>query len=367
MLLPVEKRLENKGVRLGSAFLALCILATCPAYAAAEHKALAGHYYLRGMMEVGSELLLKEDGSYEWFISYGSVDQASKGSWQVDGQEITLKAVGVTDGRVPVTPQESGDWSDYAEYRLRSEMAELESAKRALRCPSMTLASTTNVAYTANAKPDPRLAPKARDALKSLAGLRLAAEQAAEQFADMPSDTGLRAKSDAAVKAFWDQTVVASDLAHASGIGIPNIDGPKTPSKCRPSAAINRNTPAAEWIGRQAVVVIDPKMDMGIPDVGIRVDFANGQSAEGRTDGRGAFFPMPQVYDDVRQVTVSYAKAGLAPAVIPISRKGRVLVILDFDYRAVSPAFSTMTLLRVADGLKPEGGLRGVYTREGAK
>ncbi|MBZ9842876.1 hypothetical protein [Mesorhizobium sp. CA5] len=42
---------------------------------------LAGHYYLNGVMEVGSELLLKKDGSFEFALAYGANDQYGKGCW----------------------------------------------------------------------------------------------------------------------------------------------------------------------------------------------------------------------------------------------------------------------------------------------
>lgn len=60
----------------------------------ATAKSLAGHYYLQGVREVGSELLLKADGSFEWFISYGSVDQFARGRWSVAQDQLELRSVG---------------------------------------------------------------------------------------------------------------------------------------------------------------------------------------------------------------------------------------------------------------------------------
>jgi len=37
--------------------------------------ALAGHYYLKGAMETGSELFLKENGKFEWMLSYRNTDE----------------------------------------------------------------------------------------------------------------------------------------------------------------------------------------------------------------------------------------------------------------------------------------------------
>lgn len=51
-----------------------------------------GHYYLSGVMETGSELLLRADGSFEWYISYGALDQFARGTWRRKGEEIVLVA-----------------------------------------------------------------------------------------------------------------------------------------------------------------------------------------------------------------------------------------------------------------------------------
>lgn len=49
-----------------------------------------GHYYLKGQMEMGSELLLRADGSFAWMISYGAVDQQAQGRWTLKDQAISL-------------------------------------------------------------------------------------------------------------------------------------------------------------------------------------------------------------------------------------------------------------------------------------
>jgi hypothetical protein len=53
-----------------------------------------GHYYLRGVMEVGSELLLKPDGSFEFMLAYGALDQYGKGCWRVDGNRVLVIPAG---------------------------------------------------------------------------------------------------------------------------------------------------------------------------------------------------------------------------------------------------------------------------------
>jgi hypothetical protein len=42
---------------------------------------VAGHYYLSGVREVGSELLLRADGRFQWMFAYGAMDFVAEGRW----------------------------------------------------------------------------------------------------------------------------------------------------------------------------------------------------------------------------------------------------------------------------------------------
>ena len=66
-----------------------CLLGSMTA-TAADTTDPAGHYYLSGMTEVGSELLLKKSGEFEWVLMYGATDMAAQGTWKRDGQRIVL-------------------------------------------------------------------------------------------------------------------------------------------------------------------------------------------------------------------------------------------------------------------------------------
>lgn len=56
----------------------------------ADASGLPGHYYLRGLREVGSELLLSADGSFDYLLSYGAVDIMAHGAWRSDGKHVFL-------------------------------------------------------------------------------------------------------------------------------------------------------------------------------------------------------------------------------------------------------------------------------------
>jgi hypothetical protein len=61
---------------------------------AARGEDLAGHYILQGVMEVGSELLLKSDGSFEYMLAYGAADYWGKGTWRHEDNSVVLNSAG---------------------------------------------------------------------------------------------------------------------------------------------------------------------------------------------------------------------------------------------------------------------------------
>ena len=63
---------------------------------ALEAQALAGHYYLQGVHEVGSELLLHPDGRFEYFLAYGAYDEQATGTWSVQGGRVLLNTAGTS-------------------------------------------------------------------------------------------------------------------------------------------------------------------------------------------------------------------------------------------------------------------------------
>ncbi|AQR69571.1 hypothetical protein BZG29_15450 [Janthinobacterium sp. LM6] len=77
---------------LACAALAWSVSAGVASAAEPAPAALPGHYYLQGVMEAGSELLLKKDGTFEWMLSYGNTDEQASGEWRVSGDLVTLEA-----------------------------------------------------------------------------------------------------------------------------------------------------------------------------------------------------------------------------------------------------------------------------------
>ncbi|MBN9258640.1 MAG: hypothetical protein BGO93_18665 [Mesorhizobium sp. 65-26] len=69
---------------------------------------LAGHYYLNGVMEVGSELLLRKDGSFEFMLAYGANDQYGKGCWVRKGSTVEVIPAGRSSASTHQTPDDRG-------------------------------------------------------------------------------------------------------------------------------------------------------------------------------------------------------------------------------------------------------------------
>ena len=58
--------------------------------AQAAQASLAGEYHLDGVMETGSGLRLRDDGSFEWFFTYGALDLGARGKWKREGDTVVL-------------------------------------------------------------------------------------------------------------------------------------------------------------------------------------------------------------------------------------------------------------------------------------
>ena len=80
--------------------------------------ALAGEYSLDGVMETGSGLLLRSDGSFEWYFSYGALDLGARGSWKRAGDVVELKVAEM--GFPPQMPE-----TKFERLRLRIDGGEL--------------------------------------------------------------------------------------------------------------------------------------------------------------------------------------------------------------------------------------------------
>jgi hypothetical protein len=105
---------------------------------AADSSDLTGHYYLNGVREVGSELILHRDGRYQWMLAYGAADFFSEGVWRREAGQVVLLA----DLRQPNQPlfslaaaQPIRPWDAQAEEFLRHRQHETAVKRMQAHCP----------------------------------------------------------------------------------------------------------------------------------------------------------------------------------------------------------------------------------------
>lgn len=110
---------QRRARRFAGAVLVLVAAgaAALPAGAQTPTAALAGHYYLKGEMEVGSELLLLPDGRFRWMMSYGAVDQQAQGRWIAHDGRVELDPE-AGDGQPLLAVRTAGPWSSAASAAL---------------------------------------------------------------------------------------------------------------------------------------------------------------------------------------------------------------------------------------------------------
>jgi ankyrin repeat protein len=58
---------------------------------AALRKTVPGAYYLEGEREVGSQIVLRANGTFAYELSYGAVDEAAQGTWTVLDRRVVLR------------------------------------------------------------------------------------------------------------------------------------------------------------------------------------------------------------------------------------------------------------------------------------
>lgn len=58
--------------------------------ASAQAETVEGHYFLEGVMETGSELLIRPDGRFQFYLVYGALDLFADGTWQKSGNTVVL-------------------------------------------------------------------------------------------------------------------------------------------------------------------------------------------------------------------------------------------------------------------------------------
>lgn len=372
-----------------AAFAVVC--AVLPAFAAGS---VTGHYYLNGVTEVGSELLLRDDGRFEWFLAYGAMDRTASGRWtEADGHVVLTTERPAQDA--PLFRRDGAmPWDEETEDRLRDMEADAAEAAAYARCPFLDVADAVSAppfADDTKGEPSPQaLAQAVREAQTALVAARSGAESAADRAmatrarADAaPRDATLRATADAAMAQAVDAMATyraaeadvrdAFDNAH---LDRPEMPSPRVPAACAlpPQRAPGLPTSAKPGQGL-GVVVGDPKTDLRFSGIRVEFEFADGHH-EARVTNRGGWALLrPRPGAALRRIVLRGADAvdgeGGLPTIeqtfdIDPAQGDVVLIALD-SARLVPPMFDTMTLRIDGDALVPtwpDGDERGRYVRE---
>lgn len=328
--------------------------------------ALVGHYYLAGVMETGSELRLQPDGRFDWYISYGAVDQVASGRWGRDDDVVTLLADLPAEGAPLFLADERFDWNEDIERRLRDAQHRRAVDAILARCP-----------WSVDAVASPMLAPTDIPTLPAQqAADAAAARSAAETARDAATGAMARAVTDradeaeqAAAKAAMADWYVAQyqmELAYQeASLPVPNIGEPVVPDVCRipepePYAAI----PQAQWQRGIAVLVGDPARELRLSRVAVTFIYTDGHRETDETNRGGWAFAPLRKDAAVEQLILTLAEPVSRSETLTIAplNMGAQAVLVDTQ-QIIAPAFSRLTLEVRGDDLFLEGMPRGRYSR----
>ncbi len=349
------------------------------AKASLANEGLVGHYTLSGVMEVGSELRLSADGRYEWYMSYGSVDQFSTGTWTVGGQSVILTHAKTPAGTPLFTPKKIEPWDVDTENRVLRGAREAQVEAIFKACPFLGEGDVSNTAFAPPAMavtipsqvPAPKLDHDAALKTAQLAERQARAnyERAAARAMGKGSDWDVAQGDARMARHEWEEAsralIVAVRAVEREIAGAPE---PILPKMCEaPPEPFAEDIPEEKWVKGFAVIVGDPSVGMRFQNVDVIFHFADGTHAASKTVRGGLAWTAKRAGNAVTAVSLNYRGAGrddakperfaIGPAsdgVLPVEMQSR---------QFTDPPFDEMRLaVTDADTLSgPQG--RGQYTR----
>lgn len=359
---------------LAAAALGGLVLAACPVWA--DDGALAGHYYLTGVRETGSELVLGADGRFAWFLSYGALDQTAEGTWRREGAAVIL-AADAPDRRGPLfAALDREEWSAEAEQAVLDQQGEAAARAALARCLFLAdgdAVATVDAATPVLAPPGAVALPSAdqlgaaRAARDAAEAMRRAAEEAAAAAVDAAAGSVQVDRARAALAAWREARWAAQDAARTAGAALPDLPEAVLPAACSAAPPVRAETlPVAAWTGGIAVRVVEPTYRQGARGVIVTLGLADGRTEQLETARRGLAIRPGRPPAAVTAVTLDFPPApGRSQrfAVAPLTR-GVLHFAID-GRQLVEPPFTTLRLRIDGAALLPDGlGLgRGRYER----
>lgn len=327
---------------------------------------LEGHYYLSGVMETGSELLLKANGQFEWFISYGAVDQMAKGRWGRSGNTVTL----AVDPHAKEQPLFRADvvfpWDEAAERFRWEQERDRQEDLIAARCPWNRSSTETPWSFDLEESPPPDDAQRER-----ANNTRIAAEAARDEasrivasaLAANASDAD-RAAANGAMEAWYKAKDDMAQAHYVANLLEPDIGEPAKPPACQPLPVANYvPIPEAEWQRGVAVMVGDPERDFRLHGVTVTFVFSDGHRETADTRTRGIAFAPTRAGATVDQLVLELHEPVARSETVQIQPMTDGIQAVIVDTQQISePAFEVLRLQVEAGDLVPENMPRGRYT-----
>ncbi|MEG3088314.1 hypothetical protein [Sphingomonas sp. PB4P5] len=253
---------------------------------------LVGHYYLTGVMETGSELLLRPDGLFDWSLSYGTVDQEAQGAWHVERDEVVL-VTSAPSARAPLFSYLStGPWTVEAEReRGERKRSAIEAAVR-VRCPIFPEPQVMTTSLTlGEAAAAPILQERAATALRAATASRTTVETLAARLMSVPAASGTKLPGADEVRQSMSDWLVARNAAlqaaHDAGMVTPALTDPVLPAACTmPADEPITDKPGALPPGL-GIQILDPESGHPARGITVAVRFADGAEQQLVTDAEG--------------------------------------------------------------------------------
>jgi hypothetical protein len=110
----------------------------------AKGEDLAGHYVLHGVMEVGSELLLKSDGRFEYMLAYGAADYWAQGTWRQEDHCVVLETAGKKEDPFRLVRSEAGKPNRICVWVIGQNGHGVENIQVTLQAGDQHVEATTN-------------------------------------------------------------------------------------------------------------------------------------------------------------------------------------------------------------------------------
>lgn len=344
-----------------------CAAARPPVDPGLPSQALVGHYYLSGVMETGSELLLRADGRFDWYISYGAVDQFVKGRWGRTGDTVTLVADVASKDAPLFRLDERAEWNEWAEERQRAMQRTQLADAIARRCPWIIAAASSAPLLLPDDPPKPGPAEIARAEAAKSAALKaqaLAAQAMARAVAEGAGEAEMAA-ADRAVSAWYEAQSGMDQAYRTASLPTPVIGQPALPAACQlPEQPDVRDIPRGSWQRGIAVVVGDPAREMRFSRISVTFVYSDGHRETAQTSNGGLAFAPVRKGATVNQLELATPEPDQRQSVLTIDplAEGIQTVVLDSS-QIIAPAFEVMRLAVEGEHLLPPDFPRGRYSR----